>query len=233
MEVNEEMEHISYGEETGNFHEALKGNAANFERKLERVGGRKEVAKGEESWLGLEDTNKLEKAVAGLKEGEAEIEGVLKKLERGTEAVAAFKNQVEVMAAEVAEAASSAQEFGGKAERREAEVAKLQRAVVNKEGQVEEERAKLETELARWKRSLGLEIVTTKSGITFTFTNLVREDPAKKFRCELGLEEGRYVVLHCLPQVNGLNVLVDHLNVSKDLSGFMVTLRKKFAASSK
>ena len=37
MEVNEEMEHISYGEETGNFHEALKGNAANFERKLERV----------------------------------------------------------------------------------------------------------------------------------------------------------------------------------------------------
>ena len=58
------------------------------------------------------------------------------------------------MAAEVAEAASSAQEFGGgfwikgrateyytflcsgKAERREAEVAKLQKAVVNKEGQV-------------------------------------------------------------------------------------------------
>ena len=38
MEVNEEMEHIQYGEETGSFHEALKGNAANFERKLERVG---------------------------------------------------------------------------------------------------------------------------------------------------------------------------------------------------
>ena len=37
MEVNEEMEHIQYGEETGNFHDALKGNAANFERKLERV----------------------------------------------------------------------------------------------------------------------------------------------------------------------------------------------------
>ena len=37
---------------------------------------------------------RLEEAVAGLKEGEAEIEGVLKKLERGNEAVAAFKNQV-------------------------------------------------------------------------------------------------------------------------------------------
>ena len=69
---------------------------------------------------------------------------------------------------------------------------------------MEEERAKLETELARWKRSLGLEIVSTKydhasilssskvrnyyfniivrSGITFIFTNLVREDPEKKFR---------------------------------------------------
>ena len=68
---------------------------------------------------------------------------------------------------------------------------------------MEEERAKLETELARWKRSLGLEIVSTtydasilssskvlnyslyifvRSGITFIFTNLVREDPEKKFR---------------------------------------------------
>ena len=38
MEVNsEEMEHIPYGEETGSFHDALRGNAANFERKLERV----------------------------------------------------------------------------------------------------------------------------------------------------------------------------------------------------
>ena len=81
----------------------------------------------------------------------------------------------------------------GKAERKEAEVAKLQRTVVNKEGQVGlpaniivfvlskcifhiqrscdlinfhgkvgEERAKLEAELARWKKTLGLEIVTTK-----------------------------------------------------------------------
>jgi len=233
MEVNEEMEHIPYGDETVGFHDALRGNAANFERKLERVGERREVARGEESWQGLEITNKLEEAVAGLKEGEAEVEVALKKLERGNEAVAAFKNKVEEMAAEVAEAASSAQEFGGKAERREAEVAKLQRTVVNKEGQVEEERAKLETELARWKRSLGLEIVSTKSGITFIFTNLVREDPEKKFRCELGLEGGRYIVLHCLPQVNGLPMLVDHLNATKDLSGFMVTLRKKFAVASK
>ena len=67
----------------------------------------------------------------------------------------------------------------------------------------------MEAELARWKRTLGLEIVTTKwadaisiqiglsnkysfyihfsynlfrSGITFTFSNIVREDPEKKFR---------------------------------------------------
>ena len=37
MEVNEEMEHIPYGDETGGFQDALRGNAANFERKLERV----------------------------------------------------------------------------------------------------------------------------------------------------------------------------------------------------
>lgn len=32
--------------------------------------------------------------MAGLKEGEAEVEVALKKLERGSEAVAAFKNKV-------------------------------------------------------------------------------------------------------------------------------------------
>ena len=32
--------------------------------------------------------------MAGLKEGEAEVEVALKKLERGNEAVAAFKNKV-------------------------------------------------------------------------------------------------------------------------------------------
>ena len=37
---------------------------------------------------------RLEEAVAGLKEGEAEVEGVLKKLEKGNEAVAALKNKV-------------------------------------------------------------------------------------------------------------------------------------------
>merc|ERR1711962_846528 len=162
-----------------------------------------------------------------------EVDGALKKMEKGAEAVSALKSKVKLLAAEGAEAASSAQEFRGKAERKEAEVAKLQRTVVNKEGQVGEERAKLEAELARWKRTLGLEIVTTKSGITFTFSNIVREDPERKFRCELVLVEGRYGVHHCDPKVNWLEAMVERLNVSNDLSGFMDTLRKKFVTPMK
>ena len=37
MEVAEEIEHIPYGDEITSFQDALKGNSANFERKLERV----------------------------------------------------------------------------------------------------------------------------------------------------------------------------------------------------
>ena len=37
MEVAEEIEHIPYGDEIRSFQDALKGNSANFERKLERV----------------------------------------------------------------------------------------------------------------------------------------------------------------------------------------------------
>ena len=59
------------------------------------------------------------------------------------------------------------------------------------------------------------------------------------FRCELGLKEGRYMLLCCVPQVklfkvdfrcffcqvDDLSVLVDRLNETNDLSGFIVTLR--------
>ena len=37
---------------------------------------------------------RIEEAVAGLKEGEAEVEGALKKMEKGTEAVSALKSKV-------------------------------------------------------------------------------------------------------------------------------------------
>ena len=80
MEVAEEIEHIPYGDEIRSFKDALKGNSANFERKLERVWveakhirflndwgqlrlsaqvlDRKDEAGGEESWQGIEVTNK-------------------------------------------------------------------------------------------------------------------------------------------------------------------------------
>ena len=83
MEVAEEIEHIPYGDEITSFQDALKGNSANFEKRLERVWfdltqwtfcfaplsfkipifstqvlDRKDEAGGEESWQGIEVTNK-------------------------------------------------------------------------------------------------------------------------------------------------------------------------------
>ena len=68
------------------------------------------MAASEESWHGLEITKKyslpvnilknvhayqrIEEAVAGLKEGGTEVEGMIKKLEMGEAAVAASKNKV-------------------------------------------------------------------------------------------------------------------------------------------
>ena len=37
---------------------------------------------------------RIEEAVAGLKEGEAEVEGALRKMERGAEAVSALRSKV-------------------------------------------------------------------------------------------------------------------------------------------
>ena len=145
MEVAEEIEHIPYGDEITSFQDALKGNSANFEKRLGRVwfdltqwtfclfvclfrpvvfqdphiyhsgaGQKRWNRRGGElagDWsyqqvwlvylqLYLDEGRsvicfqRIEEAVAGLKEGEAEVEGALRKMERGAESVSALRSKV-------------------------------------------------------------------------------------------------------------------------------------------
>ena len=94
---------------------------------------------------------------------------------------------------------------------------------------MEEKRVKLAGELAKWKLILGLELVNSShGGIIFVFASIDRDSPDKQFSCEVGLENRLYKVANCLPTVPGIENMVELLNKTNDLSGFVVNLRKKF-----
>merc|ERR1719391_1163558 len=89
----------------------------------------------------------------------------------------------------------------------------------------------MSSEMEKWKKTLGLELIrSTHGGLIFKFTNVQRDDPDKIFTCELLVENRVYRVNNCSPSVEGISEMVETLNSTNDLSGFVVTLRKKFAS---
>ena len=51
---------------------------------------------------------------------------------------------------------------------------------------IEEKKGKLGVEMEKWKETLGLNLVlSTHGGIIFNFTNVMREDPHRRFMCEI------------------------------------------------
>merc|ERR1712025_372539 len=121
--------------------------------------------------------------------------------------------------------------MGALAVEKELELKELASALSEKSDFDEQKRVKITSELDLWKRVLGLELVNSShGGITFVFTNIDEENPDKQFSCEVGIYNQQFQIAHCLPMVVGLENLVKQLNRTKDLSGFVVSLRQKFRA---
>ncbi|XP_059085864.1 uncharacterized protein LOC131882658 [Tigriopus californicus] len=85
----------------------------------------------------------------------------------------------------------------------------------------------------RYRKCLGLSVsLTDQNTIVFELSRLAPQDPERGFRCELATshEEGQkaFTVLRCQPELETMSALEDMLNDTRDLSGFVVALRKKF-----
>jgi len=93
----------------------------------------------------------------------------------------------------------------------------------------ERSRKKLLRELQKMKDVLGLELATsTRGGTIFTFTKIEKQDPSRKFICHLGLSNKKYKVIECAPALPYIDKLVQILNDTNDLSGFVQKIRQKF-----
>lgn len=85
----------------------------------------------------------------------------------------------------------------------------------------------------RYKKFLGLDVsLTDQDTIAFELSRIDIQDPERRFRCELttSREEGQkaFTVVRCIPELENVSALEDLLNETRDLSGFVVALRKKF-----
>ena len=113
---------------------------------------------------------------------------------------------------------------------------------------IEEKKGKLGVEMEKWKETLGLNLVlSTHGGIIFNFTNVMRENPERRFMCEIkgnvvfktllilellfSVVDKVYRVENCTPRIPDIDAMLEVLNQTNDLSGFAVTLRRKFSQS--
>ena len=66
------------------------------------------------------------------------------------------------------------------------ELSQHQNQTTNSRDLIEEKKGKLGVEMEKWKETLGLDLVlSTHGGIIFNFTNVKREDPQRRFMCEI------------------------------------------------
>ena len=221
-----ELSHLNYGDEEKNLEDTLNRSSAHYGRKVEGIMVKETAYEASDK----ESLAMMDEAAKGLLRETAQLEELGNKNSRLVDLVDKIQKQIVKTEEDEKLAASSAQEFAAQEMKTRAKLEKLRSCVSDKEGQVEQERYKLEAELVRWKKALGLELTTSKSGIVFTLTNLVRDDPERAFRCELVLLEGKFKVERCNPDVEDLDALVDQFNNTNpmDLSGFVVSLRQRF-----
>merc|ERR1712141_495260 len=89
----------------------------------------------------------------------------------------------------------------------------------------------------RAKDHLGLSIARTATDSNvLIFTNIDMANPTRKFLCEFqlgGINNREYKVMRCEPEIEGIKDMEKKVNETNDISGFVVTLRKKFKTISK
>ena len=215
---------LNYEAEFNNFENIIQINAQYHHQVSQKY--IKSAVKGFQEPLSFE---KLDEAIQTLFDAAKVIDSVKSEVNQKQEKIVIVNKEFEEMKKSVNITAKSAQEFSDAADKKQIELKNLVAAMSDKGDIVEEKRVKLSAELAKWKRILGLELVNSShGGIIFVFTNIDRENPDKKFSCEVGLENMLYKVANCLPMVANIENMVDLLNKTNDLSGFVVNLRKKF-----
>ena len=171
----------------------------------------------------------LETAIASLSDATEKVDSIKAEVSQKVEQTSVLYEEVQKIQKLLEDTMQSSANIAEASRKKTLELDSLKASNNDKGDIVEGKKIELSEELLKWKTTLGLELVNSShGGIIFVFTNIDREYPDKKFNCEVGLSDKVYKVNNCSPVLEDIDAMVEYLNKSNDLSGFVVTLRKRF-----
>ena len=225
---------FNYVEELQNFEEITTLNSQHYKNSMQKM-CKSTIKDTEEMKSNGLDHMAIEEAIETLFDMSKNIGTIKEDVVQKSQSIEAALVELEKTKNATNLTAKAASEFTGNAAEKQRELAKLKKALVDRGDLASVKKQELQEELKKWREMLGLELInSTHGGIILVFTSIDREEPTKKYICELEVEGGKtYVVKNCNPAMEDVHVLVDVLNKTNDLSGFVVNLRKKFAAMKK
>jgi len=219
----EEFEPLDYEAELLKFCNVLDQNKIKFQNKTQ-----------DETILNSEIMDNLEKlseAIAALDEATNQKENVRLKTSNEEKNLEDILNEVKAISKREQTTKKKLLGISEAVEKKKSELHTKRNQNASSSDLYKEKQNVMSSELEKWKKTLGLELIrSTHEGLIFKFTNVQRDDPDKIFTCELSVENRVYRINNCSPSFEGISEMVDTLNSTNDLSGFVVTLRKKFAS---
>jgi len=230
METIEAFEPLDYEEEFTRFGETVATNLEKFQRSCDDI---KKIEYNDNSFMA--NSEKVNAALQSFVAALNHRENVASELTKEEQYVRDLAKDIREVSELEVDSSKRLAEMNEAADKKKSQLAAKRTQTSSSRDLFEEKKGKISGELEKWKRTLGLElIVSTHGGIIFSFSNVIRDSPEKTFTCELEASKtgkvGRYVVKNCAPAINDIEEMVTVLNCTNDLSGFAVTLRKKFAS---
>ncbi|KAG2327937.1 hypothetical protein Bca4012_036968 [Brassica carinata] len=106
---------------------------------------------------------------------------------------------------------------------------RLQVLSVSKEnaGKVTESKSNIDEAISWYNQALGFH-VEAGHGVKFTFTNIDAKRPTREFSFTVHYGNDIYSLLDCNPQLDDMDEMVQELNKTNDLFGFVRLMREKF-----
>jgi len=179
----------------------------------------------------MDNLEKLSEAIAALDEATNQKENVRLKTSNEEKNLEDILNEVKAISKREQTTKKKLLGISETVEKKKSELHTKRNQNASSSDLYKEKQNVMSSELEKWKKTLGLELIrSTHEGLIFKFTNVQRDDPDKIFTCELSVENRVYRINNCSPSFEGISEMVDTLNSTNDLSGFVVTLRKKFAS---
>ncbi|GAM27738.1 hypothetical protein SAMD00019534_109140 [Acytostelium subglobosum LB1] len=108
------------------------------------------------------------------------------------------------------------------------DLANTQRTVTTVERSNDERLSNVERTLGYFRTHLGLDIRISPDGAQFQFTKIDRKQPDRIFSVTVDFEHDEYRVVECTPMIGELKQLVESLNETNHLAGFIKSIRKQF-----